>query len=79
MEMQGTRVQGHKGPRHNTTKTTITTTGFWWHGGSEKVVSSNQITTHSGTGEKETQNINVVGRKNIWTNYFALSPFWFLL
>ena len=61
---KGTRGQGHKGPRYNTTTTIITTptTGFWWHGGSGKVVSSNQITAHSGTGEKETQNINVVGK-----------------
>ena len=33
-------------------------------GGSEKLDSSNPISTHSGTGEKETLNINVVG-KNI--------------
>ena len=32
-------------------------------GGSEKLVSSNPITTHSGTGERETLNINVVGKK----------------
>ena len=31
-------------------------------GGSDKLVSSNPITTHSGTGEKETLNINVVGK-----------------
>ena len=30
-------------------------------GGSEKLDSSNPISTHSGTGEKETLNINVVG------------------
>ena len=33
-------------------------------GGSEKLGSNNEITTHSGTGEKETLNINIVG-KNI--------------
>ena len=32
-------------------------------GGSEKLDSSNPISTHSGTGEKETLNINVVGKK----------------
>ena len=32
-------------------------------GGCGKLVSSNPITTHSGTGEKETLNINVVGIK----------------
>ena len=31
-------------------------------GRSGKLVSSNPITTHSGTGEKETLNINVVGK-----------------
>ena len=31
-------------------------------GGSEKLDSSNPISTHSGTGEKETLNINVVGK-----------------
>ena len=31
-------------------------------GGSEKLDSSNPISTHSGTGEKETININVVGK-----------------
>ena len=32
-------------------------------GGSEKLDSSNPISTRSGTGEKETLNINVVGKK----------------
>ena len=31
--------------------------------GSEKLDSSNPISTHSGTGEKVTHNINVVGMK----------------
>ena len=31
-------------------------------GGSEKLDSSNQATTHAGTGEKESLNINVVGK-----------------
>ena len=35
-------------------------------GGSEKLDSSNPISTHSGTGEKETLNINVVGKMKIW-------------
>ena len=34
-------------------------------GGSEKLDSSNPISTHSGTGEKETLNINVVGKKTL--------------
>jgi len=33
-------------------------------GGSEKLDSSNQATTHSGTGEKKTLNINVVGKNS---------------
>ena len=33
--------------------TVITITGLWWHGGSGKFVSSNEIMTHSGTGERE--------------------------
>ena len=40
-----------------------TTTTSWCTRGSEKLDSSNQVTTHSGTGEKETLNINVVGKK----------------
>ena len=40
----------------------IIITGLWWHGGSRKVASSSQITTRSGTGEKETLTINVVGK-----------------
>ena len=35
-------------------KTTIITTGFWWHG------EVGQVRFHSGTGEKDTLNINVV-------------------
>ena len=36
-------------------------------GGSKKLDSNNPISTHSGTGEKETLNINVVGKKNYIT------------
>ena len=38
-----------------------TTTVVWWHGGVGKARFQQSATTHSGTGEKETLNINVVG------------------
>ena len=44
-----------------TQQTTIT--GLWWHGGVRKGRFQQWDTTHSGTGEKETHNINVVGKK----------------
>ena len=42
---------------------TITiTTGSWWHGGVWKARFQQSSSTHSGAGEKETQNMNVVGK-----------------
>jgi hypothetical protein len=43
--------------------------------GSEKLDSSNPILTHSGTGEKETLNTNVVGTKEntfVWEGYILV-------
>ena len=62
-------VFGHSGiqlfeyPGYNTITTTRPTTGLWWHGGVRKGRFQLSDTTHSGTGEKETLNINVVGKK----------------
>ena len=49
--------------RYTGYNTTIMTTGLWWHGGVRKGRFQQSDTTHSGTGEKETLNINVVGKK----------------
>ena len=46
--------------RYNTI--TTTTTGSWWHGGVWKARFQQSSSTHSGAGEKETQNMNVVGK-----------------
>jgi len=43
---------------------TITTTPPWCTGGVGKARFEQPSTTHSGTGEKETLNMNVVGKKN---------------
>ena len=42
--------------------TTTTTTVPWWHGGVGKTRFEQSTSTHSGAGEKETLNINVVGK-----------------
>ena len=41
----------------------IITTVVWWHGGVGKTRFQQSATTHPGTGEKETLNINVVEKK----------------
>ena len=51
---RGIRALGYAG--YNTT-----ITGLWWHGGVRKGRFQQSDTTHSGTGEKKTLNINVVG------------------
>ena len=51
------------------TTTIIITTVVWWHGGVGKARFQQSGTAHSRTGEKETLNKNVVGKKetNIYT------------
>jgi hypothetical protein len=56
-------------PGYNTI--TTTTPGLWWHGGVRKGRFQQSDTTHSGTGEKEAPNINVVG--NIEVRLFGIS------
>ncbi len=58
-------IQVFRYPGYNTITitTTITTTELWWHGGVRKDHFQQSDTTHSGTGEKEALNINVVGKK----------------
>ena len=54
----------HNKKYNTTTIITIITiiTVVWWHGGVGKARFQQSATTHSGTGEKETLNINVVGK-----------------
>ena len=52
--------------RYNiTVTTTIITTVAWWHGVVRKPRFQQSATTCSGTGEKKTLNINVVGKNNV--------------
>ena len=64
--------------RYNTIITT--TTGSWWHGGVWKARFQQSSSTHSGAGEKETLNINVVGKKGPLTTFPTLRgyrrPLW---
>ena len=58
-------IQVFRYPGYNTTATTTPTTittGLWWHGGVRKGRFQQLDTAHSGTGEKKTLNINVVGK-----------------
>ena len=48
--------------RYSGFNTTITT-GLWWHWGVRKGRFQQSDTEHSGTKEKETPNVNAVGKK----------------
>ena len=50
--------------RYNTITIITIITGSWWHGGGRKARFQQSSSTHSGAGEKETQNMNVVGKIN---------------
>ena len=69
-QVQGQGLRARTSGYNTITIIIITTTGLWWHGGVWKGRFQQSDTTHSGTGEKETPNINVVGKKELGKLYF---------